>query len=320
TMLAAGRRHGIQQLWDLCHFGYPDDLTPLHPLFARRFAALCRAFVQLYRTEQPDGELIVTPINEASFLSWLGGDVRGTAPYCVGQGWEVKLGLMRAYIEGVAAMREVDPGIRILTTEPLINIMPKAGDDRAGRARAAVCNAYQFQVVDMLAGRLSPELGGRPEYLDILGFNFYYDNQWEQDPHYRVPWNERPADRRWRPLRQLLASAYRRYGCPVVLTETSHSHEDRPKWMRMIGRECAAALRLGVPLWGVCLYPILDRPDWDYPDREWHHSGLWDAVPQPDGPPSRMLQEPYALALLDAQRHVAGVLSKPLPTETPALP
>ena len=41
-MIAAGKRLGIQQVWDLCHFGYPDDLTPLHPMFARRFGALCR--------------------------------------------------------------------------------------------------------------------------------------------------------------------------------------------------------------------------------------------------------------------------------------
>ena len=52
-MLDAGQRHGIQQIWDLCHFGYPDDLTPLHPMFARRFAALCRAFVDFYRSSGP---------------------------------------------------------------------------------------------------------------------------------------------------------------------------------------------------------------------------------------------------------------------------
>jgi hypothetical protein len=102
-------------------------------MFARRFAALCRAFVEFYRSQRPDEVLIVTPINEVSFMSWLGGDVRGTSPYCVGQGWEVKYGLMRAYIEGTAALREADPGIRILTTEPLINIMPRISATRAER-------------------------------------------------------------------------------------------------------------------------------------------------------------------------------------------
>ena len=305
TMLAAGQRHGIQQIWDICHFGYPDDLTPLHPLFARRFAALCRAFVTFYREVQPEGELIVTPINEVSFMSWLGGDVRGTSPYCVGQGWEVKRGLMRAYIEGVAAMREQDPNVRILTTEPLINIMARTGASRQERQRAAEFHDNQFQSVDMLAGRLCPELGGRPEFVDILGFNFYYDNQWELDPHYHIPWADEPADPRWRPLHQLLEVAHRRYNRPVVLTETSHPGLDRPKWMAMIGRECVAALRRGVPLWGVCLYPIIDRPDWDFPDQEWHHSGLWDAALRPAAPPLRVLHQPYADALCEAQRLVA---------------
>jgi hypothetical protein len=248
-------------------------------------------------------------------MSWLGGDVRGTSPYCVGQGWEVKRGLMRAYIEGVAAMREADPSIRILTTEPLINIIPRVEASRAERARAAEFHNHQFQVVDMLAGRLCPDLGGCPEYLDILGFNFYYDNQWELDPYFRIPWGEKPADRRWRPLRQLLALAYQRYNRPMVVSETSHPGVDRPHWMKMIGRECAAALRMGVPLWGVCLYPILDRPDWDFLDREWHRSGLWDAVVQPDGPPLRVLHEPYAKALLEAQHRVARARPKPTVAE-----
>lgn len=59
-------------------------------MFARRFASVCRAFVKFYREIDSDGDLIITPINEVSFLSWLGGDVRGTSPFCIRQGWEVK--------------------------------------------------------------------------------------------------------------------------------------------------------------------------------------------------------------------------------------
>jgi hypothetical protein len=92
-------------------------------MFARRFAHLCRAFVILYRSIVPTGNLIVTPINEVSFLSWLGGDARGTSPIVSGLGWEVKYMLMKAYIEGIKAMKEVDPTIRILTTEPLVNMV-----------------------------------------------------------------------------------------------------------------------------------------------------------------------------------------------------
>jgi hypothetical protein len=298
-LLERGRAHGIQQVWDLCHFGYPDDLTPLHPMFARRFAALCRAFVTFYRDRYPDDDLIVTPINEVSFMSWLGGDVRGTSPYCVGQGWEVKRGLMRAYIEGVAALREGDPGIRILTTEPLVSIVPRAGATPRQRREAATAHVNQFQAVDMLAGRLCPELGGRPEYLDLLGFNFYYNNQWVLDPYQTIGWADLPPDPRWRPLRELLREAYRRYRRPLVLTETSHPGIDRPKWIRYVAEECAAAIRLKVPLWGICLYPIIDRPDWDHLT-PWHRAGLWDAEEVPGEVPARILYEPYAAALREA--------------------
>jgi hypothetical protein len=123
-MIESAKRHGIQEVWDMCHFGFPDDLTPLHPMFARRFAALCRALVLFYRHIDPASTLIITPFNEVSFLSWLGGDARGTSHYCINMGWEVKYYLMRAYIEGVAALKEIDASIRILTTEPLVNMAP----------------------------------------------------------------------------------------------------------------------------------------------------------------------------------------------------
>jgi hypothetical protein len=67
-----------------------------------------------------------------------------------------------------------------------------------------------------------------------------------------------------------------------------------------------AAFRKGVPLWGVCLYPIIDRPDWDH-FTPWHQAGLWDAELHSDGQPDhRVLYEPYAKALRKAQAKVAA--------------
>ena len=99
-MLREGKKQGIQQIWDICHFGYQNDLTPLHPHFTSRFTSICQAFVQLFLIERPNEILIVTPINEVSFISWLGGEVKGTSPYCNCMGWEIKYALMRAYIAG----------------------------------------------------------------------------------------------------------------------------------------------------------------------------------------------------------------------------
>ncbi|CAN5130193.1 hypothetical protein BH11BAC6_BH11BAC6_01480 [soil metagenome] len=305
SMIEAGIRNNIQQVWDLCHFGYPDDLTPLHPMFARRFAALCRAFVKFYRTLNEDGTLIITPINEVSFISWLGGDARGTSPYCVGQGWEVKYRLMKAYIEGVQAIKETDSSVKILTTEPLVNVVPPLNADLWQVEEAARQHEHQFQVLDILCGRTCPELNGRPEYIDMLGFNYYYNNQWITDNHEFLVWKDMPKDFRWKPLNYLLSEAYKRYQIPIVLTETSHPKEDRPLWITTIARECAAVIEAGVPLYGICLYPIIDRPDWDNPD-DWHQSGLWDI--QDTQSLQRVLHQPSADALLIAQNYIATKL------------
>jgi len=299
TMIQTAKANNIQQVWDLCHFGYPDDLTPLHPQFTNRFVAFCTAFVQFYRSNDIESTLIITPINEVSFLSWLGGDVKGTSPYCTKQGWEVKYNLMNAYIKGIDALKAADPLVRILTTEPLINIVPgNAASDEAIENAVALHEA-QFQVTEILCGRMCPELGGSEDYLDILGYNFYYNNQWTAAPHEYLDWKIGEANPKFVPLHQLLIAAYKKYNRPFVLSETSHPKEDRPLWISMISIESQKLLEAGLPYWGICWYPIVNRPDWDYL-HDWHYAGIWDDVYNAELP-GRVLHQPSADALLAAQ-------------------
>ncbi|MBW8523728.1 hypothetical protein K0U91_00630 [Chryseobacterium chendengshani] len=274
-MIKISRTKNIQVIWDICHFGFPDDLTPLHPMFARRFAHLCREFVLMYRKLVPNGILIVTPINEVSFISWLGGDVRGTSPYCIGQGWEVKYALMKAYIEGIELMKEVDPTVRIMVTEPLVSIVTNNESDSLSLLTAEKKHFEQFQVHDMLSGVICPELRGTPEYLDIIGVNYYFNNQWINETHEFLPWADDPPHPLSRTLHSLIETVFTRYGRPIVISETSHPGEDRGKWIQSIANECISILKTGIPLLGCCFYPVIDRPDWDHLDY-WHHSGLWD--------------------------------------------
>ena len=301
-MMEAGKANNIQQVWDLCHFGYPDDLTPLHPQFTNRFVALCTAFVQFYRSIDNTSTLIVTPINEVSFISWLGGDAKGTSPYCSNQGWEVKYALMKAYIKGIDALKAADPSVRILTTEPLINIVPRIAATSEELENAKNLHEAQFQVTEILCGRLCPELGGNENYLDILGYNFYYNNQWTAAPHEFLDWKIGEANPAFIPLHQLLITAYKKYNCPFVLTETSHPKEDRPLWIKMIETESIKILQTGIPFWGICWYPLVNRPDWDYL-HDWHYAGIWDDVYDEDFP-QRILHEPSAQALLQAQGNI----------------
>lgn len=301
-LMDAAKLQNIQIVWDICHFGFPSDLTPLHPMFANRFAAICRSFVKFYRSIDPHSVLIVTPINEVSFLSWLGGDARGTSPYCINQGWEVKYHLMKAYIEGVEALKNADSTIRIMTTEPLINIVSDFNFFTDGIHEASILHEEQFQVTEILCGRMCPELGGRMEYLDILGYNYYFTNQWAMPSHQHLHWKNIPSDSRFKPLNELLVEAYNRYECPIVLSETSHPKEDRPDWITMIGEECLLTLQKKVTLWGVCWYPIIDRPDWDHL-HDWHQSGIWDV--NYTNNLERILNQPVYQAFIAAQQRVA---------------
>ncbi|MBK9256970.1 MAG: amine oxidase [Saprospiraceae bacterium] len=298
-MIESGKANNIQQVWDLCHFGYPDDLTPLDLQFTDRFVSLCTAFVEFYRSIDSVSTLIVTPINEVSFISWLGGEANCTSPYRTNQGWEVKYNLMKAYIKGIDALKAADPSIRILTTEPLINIVPWNSATIEEIENAAAMHEAQFQVTEILSGRLCPELGGSEAYLDILGYNFYYNNQWTASPHEFLDWKIGELNPKFIPLHRLLMAAFKKYNRPFVLTETSHPKEDRPLWIKMIETESQKLLMENLPFWGICWYPMVNRPDWDYLN-DWHYAGIYEDVYDKDFP-GRVLHEPSATALLETQ-------------------
>jgi hypothetical protein len=64
-----------------------------------------------------------------------------------------------------------------------------------------------------------------------------------------------------------------------------------------------AASRAGAG--GACLYPIIDRPDWEDPGH-WHNSGLWDLVKRHDGTLERVINEEYARAFDEMRHRVAS--------------
>lgn len=300
-----GQKHGIQQIWGIHHFGYPEGLSPFDKNFTRRFVAICQAFARLWRTlsEEP---LFVTPINEISFISWLGGEVNQSVPNKHGRGFDVKYQLVKACIAGMDAIRAIDSGARFMHTEPLVHILP-VNNNPETLAEVAKVNEYQFQALDMLSGRMCPELGGRIDYLDIIGYDFYFNNQWEHFGE-RIQWHH-PQSPRWTPLSVLLKRAYERYHRPILLSETSHLGVGRGEWILQIGQECEKAIEMGVDLNGICLYPIIDRPDWDNL-QHYHNSGFWDLEHKPGMPPKRILCEHYAKDLQTAQARLEPFLHK----------
>jgi polysaccharide biosynthesis protein PelF len=256
------------------------------------------------------------PINEISFLAWGGADCGWVNPYLSGRGFEFKVQLCRAAIEAMEAIWDVDPRARIATAEPVINVV--ADRDRPeDEAEAEGHRQAQYQAWDMLAGRLWPQLGGDPKYLDLLGVNYYYNNQ-------RVHGVGMVTDRRspyHRPFRSMLEEVYARYGRTMFVAETGiegQAHvtgrplydapippdEDaRPEWLRYVGVEVRAAMAAGVPIEGICLYPAMNHPGWD--DDRHCQNGLLDYPA--DGAGTRPVCTPLAEELARQQELSAAM-------------
>jgi len=72
-MLEAMNRSQILPIWDLFHYGYPDDTDPFAPDFAERFADYCHAAAE-YVVPRMRGPHYFTPINEITFYAFAGGE------------------------------------------------------------------------------------------------------------------------------------------------------------------------------------------------------------------------------------------------------
>lgn len=298
-MLKAADDSGVQVSWTLCHYGWPDDVDLFKPEFVERFAAFCGKTARFIK-EHSDGVPCYTPINEISFVCWAVCRAGVMFPYaisCQRRGHALKQQLVRAAIAGCEAIWEVEPRARMIQIDPIIHIIsPPGREDLADAAKAE--RASQFEAWDMLSGRAEPHLGGAPKYLDILGVNYYHSNQWEHLTDNRLHWHLK--DRRRAPLRELLAEVYSRYQCPLFIAETSHIGAGRGQWIKEVAEEVRGARESGVPVAAICLYPIIDRHDWENPSH-WHNSGLWDLA-EKDGRLKRILCAEYAADFRTAQR------------------
>lgn len=266
-MIRAAREEGVQIIWDLCHYGWPDDLDIFSNTFIKRYAKLAGAFARLLDSEGESNSFI-SPINEISFFAWGGGDAGYLNPFQRGRGFELKVHLVTTAIAGIDAIREVLPDARIVHVDPVIQVTsdPWRPHDHHSAEGHRVA---QYQAWDMLTGRAWPQLGGDPSYMDVIGVNYYSNNQWIHGGHtlhYRDPL--------YRPFRWILQEVYERYRCPLFIGETGAEDDFRPEWLRYVATEVAGAIANGVPVQGITLYPVINHPGWDN-DRHCHN-GLFD--------------------------------------------
>ncbi len=252
----AAREQGMQVVWDLCHYGWPDHRDIAGPGFVSGLAGLARAFAQLLR-EETGRPPFICPVNEISFFAWAGGSVAYFNPLWYGRGGDLKQQLVRAAIESIEAVWAVSPQARICHVEPAVHLVPAIDRPREA-GTVELYRLAQFEAWDMLNGSIEPQLGGHPKYLDILGVNYYPDNQWVHNgPRLR------PGQHRYRPFSSILEEVYSRYRRPVFISETGTEGTARPGWLAYVGEQARVAMQAGVDLHGICLYPVLGHKAWD---------------------------------------------------------
>ena len=181
----------------------------------------------------------------------------------------MKRQLVKAAIASVNAIRGVRPDARWMFADPAIHVVAK-DDSPNSRRSAERYRRAQFHAFDMLAGKREPELGGNAEYLDLIGLNYYFHNQWRHPSRRKIP----VGHAAYRPLSEILAEYGARYGRPMLIAETGIEDDERPSWLRYVCEQARTAVSAGLPVQGICLYPIVNHPGWA--DDRHCRNGLWD--------------------------------------------
>lgn len=252
SQLEADGETGVTVIWDLFHYGWPAWTSPLELEFVQRFAEFAAAAA---RRLGPGGHY--TPVNEISFLSWGGGEAGFLPPFRNDCARELKAIYCDAAIAAAQAIRAVDPGAVLFTSEPLIHVVPALGD-REGAGTAALLRLSQHDAALTLLGMLEPQRGGSPALFDYVGLNYYPHNQFDS-----LRRTLAPEDPRRKPLARLLRDAQRLYRKPLIISETGAEGDLRAPWLAQVAGEVRAANAHGADVRGICLYPILNHLGWD---------------------------------------------------------
>lgn len=256
-MWDAASEEGVAVIWDICHWGYPEDIDFFSDAFVHRMADFGAAAVEEMRRRgaPPAG---IVPVNEVNFWSWAGGFRGFFPPFVKERGDEVKRQLVRAFVTVSDRLRPLVGGAPMIAGEPLVVVHPPKGGGH-DPAHLAMEQEGMHGAWEALLGNLWPELGGHRDVFDWVGVNYYPHNQWELGATEMMPLDD---PRRVR-LSKLLIELQARYRKPILITETGDEQPGCAPWMRMVGGEALEAMSRGADIRGICLYPAMDYPGWD---------------------------------------------------------
>lgn len=252
SMIRAAQRANVQVLWDLCHFGVPDYIDIFAPEFPWQFAKFAAAAGRVL-AENSESAPWWCPINEISFWAHAAGTDGFMHPSRAGSAAALKDQLVKAWVLAAQELKSIDSRARFMATDPLIHVAHRGDHEEAALLH---CES-SFEAFDQLTGRgtFDPV---QQDNVDVIGVNFYPHNQWCVEDHQPVGLGMNG----YRPLHLLLRDVWRRYQLPILISETGAEAESGPAWLRHVSSEVAIARAAGIPILGICIYPIMDYPAW----------------------------------------------------------
>ncbi|MBA3521397.1 MAG: glycoside hydrolase family 1 protein [Gemmatimonadales bacterium] len=274
---------GVTPIIDLIHYGcpfwlrrefasaeYPTAIASFADAFARRYAGLVHWY---------------TPLNEPIVTALYCGQRGLWPPYLRSEtGYvTVLLQVVEGIIRTAAALRAVDPGIRLVHVDA-------SGLSRTAREDLHVLakdeQSRTFLPFDLLTGRVTPDhplfpwlvrSGASPDQLaamarqpvpfDLMGLNFY--PQWSTTQLYidrRGRLAYQPVDQDGAGFIDLIEDYWQRYRIPIMVTETSaRGGEDvRARWLEASVTAIRTLRSRGVPVLGYTWFPLFTMIDWRY--------------------------------------------------------
>jgi beta-glucosidase len=249
---------------------YPQAVAAYAAAFARRYSQ----YISWY-----------TPLNEPIVTALFCGQRGLWPPYLRSEAGyiNVLLQVIEGIIQTVQALLSVNPNAVLVHVEAT-GLSRTAREDLHAVAQEE--QSRTFLAYDLLTGRVTPKhelfswlvrndaspdrlarIASQPVPFSLMGLNFY--PQWSTTQLYI----DRKGRLAYQPVEQdgagfssLIEDYYRRYGLPIMVTETSAKGNEtiRARWLEA----SVAAIRVlrgrGIPVLGYTWFPLFTMIDWKY--------------------------------------------------------
>jgi beta-glucosidase/6-phospho-beta-glucosidase/beta-galactosidase/glycosyltransferase involved in cell wall biosynthesis len=306
--IAEAEKLGLDLMLDVMHFGTPLWLKqavgdPEFPEVLERFAdAMVTRYRGSVKTWCPFNEPLVSALFSGDFGFW--------PPHA--RKWRGYMPVLSRIVQGVSrgirAIRRAMPEATVLLCDASENYKTRIESLKPEVTRR---NARRFLVMDLLLGKLDQHhplyswvnaygmsdldlewFRSNPQSPDVLGLDYYPHSDWQVDI-YNGSVRQRRAENPIG-LYGIASAYYRRYGIPLMLTETSIEGQpiNREIWLETSIDHIRKLRDEGIPMLGLIWWPMLDQIDWDgaltHRIGKVHEVGLFNLQRQKDGTLARV--------------------------------